>query len=200
MNSSDEEKQLQLITTLKEQGRRARGRQVRAAAARGRGRLPGAGFGLRRGGRGAVAAAGLAPHAGASCTRPARLGEPGAERQVRGSGAWGPAVREALPARCRRWRSGLGEGVGIGGWTKTRGTPSHAGEAWLGSRWVARRRFGLLRWPCSPAAAPPLSRGAGRPAAELRSLSLLSSRPRSSSSLPLGPRFRALMCFTAFHF
>lgn len=28
MNSSDEEKQLQLITSLKEQGRRARGRQV----------------------------------------------------------------------------------------------------------------------------------------------------------------------------
>lgn len=37
MNSSDEEKQLQLITSLKEQGRRARGRQVRAAAARERG-------------------------------------------------------------------------------------------------------------------------------------------------------------------
>lgn len=44
MNSSDEEKQLQLITSLKEQGRRARGRQVRAAAAREPGRLQGAGF------------------------------------------------------------------------------------------------------------------------------------------------------------
>lgn len=51
MNSSDEEKQLQLISSLKEQGRRACGRQVRAAAAHGRGRLQGAGFAVVEAGR-----------------------------------------------------------------------------------------------------------------------------------------------------
>lgn len=131
MNSSDEEKQLQLITSLKEQGRRARGRQVRAAAARGRGRLPGAGFGLRRAGecRGRRAHPAVSSPVRERPPRPARLGEPGAAGKVRVPGAWGPAVREALPAGCLSWRSRAGGRDRDLGRTRTQGTPSHAGEA-----------------------------------------------------------------------
>lgn len=112
MNSSDEEKQLQLITSLKEQGRRARGRQVRAAAARGRGRLRGAGFGA-----GCAAAAGspAAPLPGEKHpSRPARIAEPTAKGNARALGSVRPGRAGSAP----RWFlrlviGGLGTGARI---------------------------------------------------------------------------------------
>lgn len=112
MNSSDEEKQLQLITSLKEQGRRARGRQVQAAPARGRGRLRGAGFGAGGSWAGGVGAA-VAPLVAPSPVekrppRPRALESPGPRVMCGCRGVSGPAVREALPAGCFSRRSGVG--------------------------------------------------------------------------------------------
>lgn len=111
MNSSDEEKQLQLITSLKEQGRRARGRQVRAAAARGRGRLRGAGFGA------GLAAAAVTPTAPLPAekhpSRPARIGEPRVKGNVRVLGS----VRPGRAGSATRWFLWLA----IGGWGQGQG-------------------------------------------------------------------------------
>lgn len=76
MNSSEEEKQLQLISSLKEQGRRARSCQVLAVAARGRGWLWGAGCGA--GGSWAEVAA-----TATVTVTPSRLRHPGERRPPR---------------------------------------------------------------------------------------------------------------------
>lgn len=167
MNSSDEEKQLQLITSLKEQGRRARGRQVRAAAARGRGRLRGAGFGA-----GCTAAAGspAAPLPGEKHpSRPARIAEPTAKGNARALGSVRPGRAGSSP----RWFLRLVIG-GLG--TRARIRRGHGPTVLPSAR---EKRVGLifggsrrvrLSWPRSLALAPPLHAGAGRPAARRSSL------------------------------
>lgn len=159
MNSSDEEKQLQLISSLKEQGRRARGRQVRAGAARGRGRLPGAGSGLRRAGW-AVSRPPRSPRspvtrAGASCALRAPRG-------ARGRGSSARVGRCSAGGAPRRSAVG-GRGRDLGR-TRTRGTTSPAGEAG-GLDVSGGDGVGSPAAPRSPAPAPPLHTGAGRPAA-----------------------------------
>jgi hypothetical protein len=93
MNSSDEEKQLQLITSLKEQGRRQVWeprpglRQVKQG-------------GGRCGRRGHPAAP--SPWSSALRARPARLGEPRAGEEVRGSGRVGPGSGRSAARLGRR--------------------------------------------------------------------------------------------------
>lgn len=129
--------------------------------------------------------------------RPAGLGEPGLRVKC-GCGGRG-AVREALPAGCLSWSSGLGEGIGIWGRPRTQGTPSQMGEAG-GARCVGSGRFRQLRWPCSPSRDPTLAPWRGEACRAASQPSLLFSRLRSSSSFLPQPRFQAMMCFTTYHF
>lgn len=152
MNSSDEEKQLQLITNLKEQGRRARGRQVRAARPMG-GAAPGRWVEAR--GSGAVG--------GAAAWAPAERRYPcgSIPRAPRASESPGPRVARG-GGECRRARQ-CGKGccppVALAGdpdpgcWGKgTRirlhGPTCHAGLA-RGAGYLGRGWCGQLSWPCS---------------------------------------------------
>lgn len=147
MNSSDEEQQLQLITSLKEQGRRARVGQVVTAAARGGG-CSGA-PGLRRGEPGR----GLRPRGSPSLApspvgkRPPRRAHWRARSRGRsaGVGSVGPAVREALPPLALAGGPGRGEGPSM---RRGRSPPCHlprGNSGWDRLSWEGR--FGSSAGP-----------------------------------------------------
>lgn len=152
MNSSDEEKQLQLITSLKEQGRRARGP--------GAGRLPGAGVAARGSGVGGGAAA-WAPaelrDPWRSILRAPRASESPGPRGARGCGECCPPV-----ALAGDLRSG-GKGRGFGGDLAPRSRLPRGISAWGRVPWEGVVRAAQLA-PL-PSVAPPWPLGAGRPAA-----------------------------------
>lgn len=90
-----------------------------------------------------------------------------------------PVPRRVAPGRAGRVSplvalagdGGLGEGTGGSARTRSHGPPRATRERRVGQVVVERARCGQLRWPGSPAPAPPLHIGAGRPAARFDSLS-----------------------------